>query len=278
MSIDIPAAATGSRPGDRWRQLLAASAIPQEVIDRSPEPGATLEPSRFRWKPQEDALQPVRPSRRRALEALPEGGTVLDVGVGGGASSLGLVPKPGLIIGVDAIPGMLESFTESAAAAGVAIRTVLGTWPAVAAEVGAADVAVCHHAIYRAEEIEAFAGALTASARHRVVIEVSAHSPLSGLDPLWKAFHGIDRPDPLVGDELQAVFEAMGLPVEREDMVLPPRIQEVDGALVAFARRRLHVGPDRDAEIEEYLRTRDVPEHQVVCLFWPGTAGPPPGN
>ena len=265
---------SGARPGDRWRQLLAASAIPKDIIERSPEPGATLEPERFRWKPEEDVKQPVRPSRRRALEALPEEGTVLDVGVGGGASSLGLVPRPGLIIGVDAIPGMLESFSESAAAAGVAARPVLGTWPAVAGEVGAADIAVCHHAIYRVEEIESFAEALTTAARRRVVVEVSAHSPLSGLDPLWKAFHGIERPDPLVADELQAGFRAMGLTVEREDIVLPPRVQEVNEALVAFARRRLHVGSERDAEIEEHLRTREVPEQQVVCLFWPGTAGP----
>jgi hypothetical protein len=273
MSIDLPSEGVSTRPGDRWRQILAASAIPKEIVERSPEPGATLEPERFRWKPEEDARQPVRPSRRRALEALPEGGTVLDVGVGGGASSLGLVPKPGLIVGVDAIPGMLESFTESAAAAGVAIRTVLGTWPAVAGEAGVADVAVCHHAIYRCEEVEAFVEALTSHARQRVVIEVSAHSPLSGLDALWKRFHDIVRPDPLVGDELQAVLEAMGLPVEREDVVLPSRRQEVNEALVAFARRRLHVGPERDAEIEEYLRTREIPEHQVVCLYWPGTAG-----
>src|SRR5215210_7913648 len=100
------------RPADRWRELLQRSAVPQEIIDASPEPEATLEPERFRWRPQEDASQPVRPSRRRALEALPEGGTVLDVGVGGGASSLGLVPKPGLIVGVDAIPGMVEATTE----------------------------------------------------------------------------------------------------------------------------------------------------------------------
>src|SRR5215217_5121024 len=122
MSTDPSADVDVTRPGDRWRQLLAASAIPKEIIDRSPAPGATLEPERFRWKPEEDAKQPVRPSRRRALEALPEGGSVLDVGVGGGASSLGLVPKAGLIVGVDPLPGMLESFEASAAAAGVETR------------------------------------------------------------------------------------------------------------------------------------------------------------
>lgn len=143
-----------TRPADRWRELLRQSAVPQAIIDTAPEADVALEPERFRWRPEEDALQPVRPSRRRALEALPEGGTVLDVGVGGGASSLGLVPKAGLIIGVDPMEGMLESFQASAREAGVATEAVLGPWPEVARRVGPADVAVCHHAVYRAEGIE----------------------------------------------------------------------------------------------------------------------------
>lgn len=263
---------TTSRPGDTWREALRRSAVPQAILDASPEPEVSLEPERFRWKPDEDAAQPVRPSRRRALEALPEGGTVLDVGVGGGASSLGLVPKPGLIVGVDPMEGMLESFQASAQEAGVACQAVVGIWPAVAGEVEPADVAVCHHAIYRAEEVEDFVGALTDHARRRVVIEVSDRSPLSALDPLWASIHGLNRPDWSVADELQAVLVAMGLAVEREDMLLPPRVQEVTPQLVEFCRRRLHVGPERDAQIEQWLRARQPQEHKVVALWWPGAA------
>lgn len=265
----VPAAV---RPADRWRELLRRSAVPQEIIDASPEPDATLEPERFRWKPDEDARQPVRPSRRRALEALPEGGTVLDVGVGGGASSLGLVPKPGLIVGVDPLPGMLESFQASAAEAGVACRAVLGPWPETAGEVEPADVAVCHHAIYRVEELEDFLGAMTAKARSRVVVEVSDRSPLAALDPLWKALYGIERPVWSVADEAEAVLRGMGVALEREDMVLPARAPEVTPEFVTFCRRRLYAGPERDPEIEAFLRAREPQEHTVVALFWPGTA------
>lgn len=266
-------AVTAPRPGDRWRQLLRQREVPQAVLERAPEPTVTLEPERFRWRPDQDAAQPVRPSRRRALEALPEGGAVLDVGVGGGASSLGLVPKPGLIIGVDPMPAMLESFVASAADAGVAIRTVLGRWPDVADQVGVVDVAVCHHALYQAVEIEAFVSAITARAARRVVVEVSSRFPPSGLTGLWRAIHGIERPDPVVPDELQAVLSTMGLAVEREDMLLPPRAQEVDATQVAFIRRRLYVGPERDAEIEAYLRSQAPQAHQVTALWWPGAAG-----
>lgn len=260
------------RPADRWRDLLRRSAVPQEIVDASPEPDATLEPERFRWRPEEDATQPVRPSRRRALEALPEGGTVLDVGVGGGASSLGLVPKPGLIVGVDPLEGMLDSFQASAAEAGVACKAVLGTWPEVADQVEPVDVAVCHHAIYRVTELEGFLTALAERARNRVVVEVSARSPLSQVDALWKLLHGIDRPDWQVADEVEAVLEAMGVAVAREDMVLAPRAPEITPELVAFFRRRLYVGPERDPEIEQFLRSREPQEHRVIALWWPGQA------
>lgn len=272
MTADAPPAAPLPRPGDRWRDALLQSTVPQDIIDNAPEPEVRLEPERFRWRPEEDAAQPVRPSRRRALEALPEKGSVLDVGVGGGASSLGLAPRVGTIIGVDPMEGMLESLEASARDAGVATRAVLGSWPDVAGEVEPADVTVCHHAMYRVAEIEDFVAALTARARHRVVVELSAHSPLAGLNPLWKAIHGIERPDPLVADQAQAVLTAMGLAVEREDILLPPRVQEVTPHLVAFARRRLYVGPERDPEIEDFLRAREPQEQRVVALWWPGAA------
>ena len=275
MSADLPAdPAVPSRPGDRWREALRATAVPAEIVERSPEPPPTLEPERFRWRPDEDATQPVRPSRRRALEALPAGGTVLDVGVGGGASSLGLAARAGLIVGVDGSEGMLQAFVASAEAMGVAAKAVLGWWPEVAGEAEPADVAVCHHAMYRVEEVEEFVEALTAHARHRVVVELSARSPLAGLEPLWRSIHGLERPDWLVADELEAVLRTMGLGVEREDMVLPGRPQDVTPELVAFARRRLYVGPEHDPEIERFLRDREVQDHRVVALWWPGGASP----
>lgn len=266
MTVELHAAAA------RWRDNIRRSEVPQAVLDRAPEAEYTLEPERFRWRPKEDAKQPVRPSRRRALEALPEGGSVLDVGVGGGASSLGLVPKPGLIIGVDPLEGMLTSFQASAEEAGVAVRTVHGTWPDLADQVEPADVAVCHHAIYRVEQIEEFLMALATHARRRVVVEVSEHPPLVALNPLWMRFHGLERPDWLVPDAAEAVLQAMGLAVKREDIVLPPRVQEVTPELVAFSRRRLYVGPERDPEIEEFLRARGPQEHRVAALWWPGQA------
>lgn len=257
---------------DRWREAVEALAVPETVKARAEDPTWTLEPERFRWKPEEDAKAPVRPSRRRALEALPEGGSVLDVGVGGGASSLGLAPRVGLIVGVDRLPGMLESFEASAREMGVACRAVLGDWPDVADQVEPVDVAVCHHAMYGVADVEPFVRAMTERARHRVVVELSQHTPLAAFNPLWKAFHGIDRPDWLVADAAEDVLRSLGFAVEREDMELPPRNVEVTPEMVAFARRRVYVGADRDAEIEAFLRAREPAPHTVTALWWPGAA------
>lgn len=259
------------RPGDRWREGLRAAAVPEAVRGRS-ERTFSLEPDMFRWRPDQDAKQPPRPSRLRALEALPEGGTVLDVGVGGGASSFGLAPKAGLIIGVDRLEGMLESFEASAPTAGVAVRAVLGTWPEAVDEVDDVDVVVCHHALYGAEEIEDFLVALTGRARHRVVVEVSSRGPTDALNPLWKAIHGEERRDRVVADELEAVLAGMGLGATREDIVLPPTVREVTPQLVSFARRRLFVGEERDEEIAQLLRDLPPREHRIAALWWPGAA------
>lgn len=261
-----------TRPGDRWREALAARAVPDEISERAPGPPRRgLEPERFRWRPEVDAAQPSRPSRRRALEALPEAGSVLDVGCGGGASSLGLAPKAGLIVGVDRSEAMLASFEESARGAGINVRSVQGDWPGAGDQIEPVDVAVSHHAIYGVTEIEAFVEALTDHARSRVVIEVSVNGPQAALAPLWKTFHGVDRPLQPIADMAEELLRAMGYDVGRDDAVAPPRSDGVTPESVAFARRRLHVGPERDPQIEAFLRAMP-PEHRVVALWWPGRA------
>lgn len=261
-----------ARPRDAWRDAVRLRTTPESLIAGELERRPPLEPEMFRWRPEVDAAQPIRPSRVRALEALPEGGAVLDVGAGAGASSFGLAPRAGLIIGVDRQRDMLDLFEETGRSLGIRVRAVLGSWPEAAAEVEPADVAVCHHAIYFVEAIEDFLLELTAHARRRVVIELSAHPPLARLNPLWESFHGISRPDWLVADALQDVLGRLGLDLQREDMTLPARQREVTPEFVSFIRRRLHVGPERDAEIERFLRDLRPQPETVVALWWPGSA------
>lgn len=259
------------RPGDRWRQAVRDQELPQAIRDLDTEQANALTPERFKWRPELDTLEPPRPSRRRALEALPKGGSVIDVGVGGGASSLGLARKAGLIIGVDPLPDMLAAFEESGKAEGVATRTVLGAWPDVADQVEPADIVVCHNTLHGLVEIEEFIEALTTHARKRVVVELSVHPPQSHMNPLWTALHGIDRPVHYVADEAEVVLLAMGLPVEREDAWAPWN-WVITPEVVALARKQLHVGPERDPEIEAFLIEKAPRQRGVVALWWPGTA------
>src|SRR5262249_36359587 len=79
---------------DRGASGRAAWAIPDEILARAPESpwGFPVDPFRARAERSADGAA-ASVSARRALEALPEGGSVLDVGSGAGAASLALVPR-----------------------------------------------------------------------------------------------------------------------------------------------------------------------------------------
>src|SRR3954468_24194750 len=82
-----------TRPAaERWRDELSAWAIPPDILAAAPEPPWGFPVELFRA----DAESPDTPSRDAALAALPDGGTVLDVGCGGGGASLALVPPAAL--------------------------------------------------------------------------------------------------------------------------------------------------------------------------------------
>ena len=104
---------------ERWRSELAGWAIPDEIVAAAPESPWGYATECFRRRGEAAPDPDPTPTTRRALEALPEGGTVLDVGVGGGATSLPLAARTGLIVGFDAQPDMLQGFLANAKRAGV---------------------------------------------------------------------------------------------------------------------------------------------------------------
>ena len=267
--------ATRTEAADRWRAALAEWAIPEEIAAAAPEPPWGFSPALFAARAEHArTVDTDNPSRRRALEALPEGGSVLDVGVGGGAGSLPLVPPAALLVGVDEGEGMLATFAAAADRLGVAHREVQGSWPAVAADVDAVDVVVCHHVLYNVADLAPFAAALTSHARARVVVELSGDHPTSNLNPLWLAIHGIARPTSPTAEDALAVLEEMGLHVAHEWFERPFLRFGADRAdVVAMTRRRLCVGPERDAEIDALLGPPDeAPLRRSVTIWWDGGA------
>jgi SAM-dependent methyltransferase len=270
----------GATAADAWAAALGEWAIPQEILDAAPETPWSFPRALFAWTPERnaaaesDAGSPMPTSRQRALEALPEGGSVLDVGVGGGRASLPLAPPAGLVVGVDSSEELLAAFGQAAQHVGVDYRAVLGTWPDVAGQVGPADVVVCHHVAYNVADLAPFARALTDHARNRVVMELTATHPTSNLNPAWRALHGLERPTRPTADDAVAVLEEMGLRViaEPNQRVVTPSGRD-RAEVVAFARRRLCVGPERDAEVERLLGPEfERPLRDVVTVWWDGQA------
>ena len=266
---------------DRWRSDLAAWAIPPEILAAAPESPwhypVELFPSRA------DAVgERPSPSDRRALEALPDAGSVLDVGCGAGASSLPLASRAASIAGLDSSEGMLQAFGERAAAAGVAFIPILGSWPDTSERAPTVDVVVCHHVAYNAPDLDRFALALTEHARLRVVMELTPTHPTDNLSPLWLRFWGLERPSRPTADDAEAVLREAGLSPGREDWTAPAGggFASFEG-LIAFARRRLCLPAERDPEIREALEPQvrgapgsgfDFGPRCLVTMWWGGSA------
>lgn len=249
-----------------WAQELEGWAIPADILTKAPESPWGF-PAEFFKAPSEPEDSP---SRERALEALPQGGSVLDVGSGGGAAGLALIPPAAHLTAVDETPAMLAMLAEAALALGAAVTTIEGRWPGIAEQVPCADVVVCHHVFYNANDLGEFALALNSHAVRRVVVELTERHPMVGLNQLWRHFHGLDRPEgPGVPEALEVLAE-VGINAQVEHFLRPPRWQARDTVLqVAFARRRLCLTPESDSEIERLLSPgTDLLSTTAACLWW----------
>jgi SAM-dependent methyltransferase len=271
-------------PLARWRAQLQAWAIPEEILAAAPESPWGFPVGLFRARAERaGAGGRQTPSNREAARWLPPGGSVLDVGAGAGAASLPLAGAAGLLVAVDESAAMVEAFRAAAAGAAARAEGVQGRWPEVAGRVGPADVVVCHHVLYNVADLAPFAAALTDHARRRVVVELTDRHPLVALAPLWRRFHGLERPSGPTAGDAAAALDALGLDPERQDWESDDRLGfDRFEELVAFTRRRLCLPAARDAEVAEALLeagTREVGgvwvgagSRRVSTLSWSGAA------
>lgn len=253
---------------ERWRSDLESWAIPESILAQAPQQPWIHPVEMFTV---DDAI-PDSPSHARARQVLPIGGSVLDVGCGGGRAALALVPPAERIIGVDHQESMLERFAIAAASRGVAHAQVLGNWLEVEAEVPSCDLVVCHHVAYNVADIVEFLWALDRHARRRVVLELPVVHPLTHLNPLWKRFWNLDRPTRPTAGDLYAIAEAAGLHPQMEiwaDQTWGNRVQLSAAERVRFAAIRLCLPPERDAEVAAALQVESQGEpRQIATLWW----------
>jgi len=251
----------------RWAEALDAWRIPDEIIGQAPV-SPWIHPLELFVAADEIA---DGPSHRRAREAVPDGGTVLDVGCGGGRAAFALVPPAGRVVGVDHMERMLAEFAAAADRRGVAHTEVLGDWPDVADATEAADVVVCHHVAYNVADLAPFALALDAHARRRVLLELPDRHPLTHLAPLWLHFWGLRRPSGPTSQDAADVLREVGLDVQLEHW--SDEAGHRTAALswdrqVEFMRIRLCLTADRDAELSVVMKDTPPEPRRMTTLWW----------
>jgi hypothetical protein len=175
-----------------------------------------------------------------------------------------------LLVAVDESEAMLTAFAEAATRRGTRHELITGRWPDVAAGTPDADVVVCNHVVYNVADLGPFLGALTGHARRRVVVELTDRHPLSGLAPLWKSIHGLERPDGPTSEDAFAAATELGYDVHLARFERPSLWDHAPyEERLAFSRRRLCVGPERDEEIAAHLQAAGSGEpRRLVTLWW----------
>ncbi|HUF98778.1 MAG TPA: class I SAM-dependent methyltransferase [Ilumatobacter sp.] len=259
---------------EQWGRDLEMWGVPTHIVDQAPESPAP-ESTWFHEIGRCSVEQPIDrdgQSHRWAREVLPPvGGTVLDVGCGGGRSTMPLVPPATEVVGVDTSGMMLDAFVAAMSAAGVARRTVHGEWPLVAPHTPVADVVVCHHVVFDVGDIAPFLLALTDHARLAVVMEVPVRHPMSAWAGAWRHFWNVERPaGPTLGG-LLAVLREIGVDPEHQEFARDVSPFVVDEHSVAVARRRLCLSAERDAELADWLNRHPPPlVDRYATVRWPG--------
>ena len=259
--------AVSETAAQRWDSALAEWAIPSEILDAAPGRPFVFAPEIFA-APEPGTFE-LSLSNRRAAEALDDGGSVLDVGCGGGSAGFALAPPATEVIGTDRQTDMLELFETTARRRGIAARVHAGSWPEVAGAVPVADVVVCHNVLYNAADIAPFVTALHAHGRRRVVVEITPKHPQDRRRQLWRHFWDLERPhEPTAAMAVEAIVEAGLDPVVEESLLPADRFVSRRTDLEAAQWcRNLCLPPEREAEVAALIADVPFPRERVT-IWW----------
>ena len=253
---------------DRWRQSLEDWALPDHILASAEESPWIHPPVLFQVP---DVIEPS-PSHDRARECVPAGGTVLDVGCGGGVAAFALTPPAVRVIGVDHQAEMLSMFRANAERFGVSALTIEGLWPTVAHETPRADVVTAHHVVYNVGDIVPFLSSLSEHALQRVVIEMPDHHPLSSMSDAWQQFWQLERPVGPTPVDLLDVLNEMGVSAHRAQWRGPMHVAADPEQTANFLRIRLCLPATRLGDVKAFLADRPATPARDLSTIWWDTA------
>jgi SAM-dependent methyltransferase len=247
---------------ERWSAQLADWAVPAHILAGAPESPWVLPRSVFVRRVDQQLAAPRTPTHTAVLDGLAGGGTVLDVGAGAGAASL---PCASAITHVTAVDTDAKLLAEFGARAPVAHRLVEGRWPDV--DVAQEDVVVCANVLYNASDLPPFVAALSAHARRKVVVEMADAHPLTTLNPLWRHFHGVERPEGPTAEDALAALRELGVEPAVVRWHKKVSTQPFD-ELVDVSRRRLCLPVERTDEVAALLLGQRQDTRAMMTLSW----------
>ena len=248
----------------RWTRALSEWAIPAGIVEQALENPWIHPPVLYQAPEQIEATF----SHVCAEEALPIGGSVLDVGCGGGIAAFALTPPAAHVIGVDHQREMLEMFASNATSRGVSSEVREGFWPEIADQVPKADVVVSHHVAYNVGDVVPFLQALNDHAKNRVVIEIPTHHPLTNMSAAWKYFWNLDRPTNPSAMDLVEVLKEIGIRAHWHIWPGPLREPADIDQESEFLRIRLCLPPERLGEVKDFLRDHPMPRQREIATIW----------
>jgi SAM-dependent methyltransferase len=248
----------------KWANDLSLWAVPKEILDQA-EVAPWIHPPALFQIPEKIANSP---SHDIAREVVPAGGTVLDIGCGGGLAAFAISPPAHTVIGVDHQSEMLEMFRANANERGLKVETVEGFWPDVADQTPIADVVTIHHVLYNVSDIKPFIEAANSHARKRVVVEIPLVHPMSNTSSGWKFFWNIDRPTSPTADDVIKVLAEMNINAHIQKFVMEVRSERDPLKAADFLRTRLCLPSSRLGEVEEFLLSHPLASTRELAVIW----------
>jgi SAM-dependent methyltransferase len=251
-------------PSQKWKADLESWSIPREIIDQAPESPWIHPPVLFQIP---ESIE-LTPSHQKAIEVLPENGSILDIGCGGGIAAFAMGSKAARVIGVDHQGEMLEMFAKNAKERQIDSKVHEGFWPAISSEVEVADVSVAHHVVYNVQDIVPFLTAMSSHARKRVVLEMPQHHPLSNLTEAWKYFWKLDRPVDPTPQDLMDVLKELNIDAQIQLWNGQLRQESNMDDAVHFTRIRLCLPKSRESEVREFLESHPASQVRPLATIW----------